>query len=235
MTTISKPERDMLLLIYELSEGQEAILNRKSISAAAGFTPRQGERVLKQLTARRMIRYILFGSLAITEAGVITARKLIAEKLPKVFLSYRREDTQDLTERLYDRLVETLGSSSVFMDVDGKIQPGADFSSVLTQTIKSCAVMLVMIGPNWLRQSSGGLPSRLHDTQDYVRREIIEGLENRLQLIPVLVNEASMPTETDLPDSMRGIRSRQAMRLRRGSDFVLDSDKIIRHITIRNW
>ena len=42
---------------------------------------------------------------------------------PRVFVSYRREDTSHLAGRLSDRLAERLGSDNVFMDVDS-IDPG---------------------------------------------------------------------------------------------------------------
>ena len=80
MNDLSDAERRMLLLIYELSNGEtEKILNRKSVSAALNLSPREGEKLLKALTARRMIRYIVFGSLCLTEAGLVAARRLMPQ------------------------------------------------------------------------------------------------------------------------------------------------------------
>ncbi len=38
--------------------------------------------------------------------------------MSKIFLSYRREDTADVTGRIDDRLVQQFGREAVFMDVD---------------------------------------------------------------------------------------------------------------------
>ena len=45
----------------------------------------------------------------------------------KIFISYRREDSQAYAGRLSDLLTTHLGDSVVFMDVDG-ISPGEDFA-----------------------------------------------------------------------------------------------------------
>ena len=50
--------------------------------------------------------------------------------MPKVFVSYRREDSIDAAGRLYDRLTAQFGRESVFMDVDS-IPFGVDFRTFL--------------------------------------------------------------------------------------------------------
>jgi hypothetical protein len=44
----------------------------------------------------------------------------------KVFISYRRDDSRSITERLYDHLVRHLGRDNVFKDVTA-IAAGRDF------------------------------------------------------------------------------------------------------------
>ncbi|MEA2989235.1 MAG: hypothetical protein QOG83_1946, partial [Alphaproteobacteria bacterium] len=46
--------------------------------------------------------------------------------MPKITVSYRREDSEAITGRIFDRLVTHYGKSSVFRDIDN-IPPGADF------------------------------------------------------------------------------------------------------------
>src|SRR5207244_2868623 len=48
---------------------------------------------------------------------------------------------------------------------------------------------------------------------DYVRREIEAALERDKRLIPVLVQRAEMPTESQLPPTMHGLAQRQAIDL----------------------
>lgn len=49
---------------------------------------------------------------------------------PRVFISYRRQDSSGATGRIYDRLVTHFGSSAVFRDLEG-IRPGQDFAQVI--------------------------------------------------------------------------------------------------------
>ncbi len=50
--------------------------------------------------------------------------------MPKIFISYRRDDSAGHAGRLYDRLVDRFGQGQVFMDVDA-IRPGLDFVEVV--------------------------------------------------------------------------------------------------------
>jgi hypothetical protein len=44
----------------------------------------------------------------------------IPEATPKVFISYRRDDTSGHAGRVYDAVAERLGDANVFMDVELK-------------------------------------------------------------------------------------------------------------------
>jgi len=38
--------------------------------------------------------------------------------MSKIFISYRREDSADVTGRIYDRLIQKFGQGAVFKDVE---------------------------------------------------------------------------------------------------------------------
>ena len=84
-----------------------------------------------------------------------------------VFISYRRGDASGAAGRLFDRLEQTLGRHSVFMDVDS-IEPGLDFVEVLNQHLVKCDVMLVVMGPKWLSTKDNLGRRRLDDEGDFV-------------------------------------------------------------------
>lgn len=67
-----------------------------------------------------------------------------------VFVSYRREDSAGWSGRIYDRLRDHFGDQRVFMDVDN-IPLGEDFTAVISRTLEQVDVVVVVIGPNWLR------------------------------------------------------------------------------------
>ena len=133
-------------------------------------------------------------------------------KLPKVFISYRRDESTGFAGRLHERLTSLYGTESVFMDVDD-IGAGADFVKTIEDQIASCNVLLVLIGNQCLTLKSGNGVRRLDDPHDFVRIEISKALAGNVRVIPLLVNNAKMPVEKDVPADIRGLCRRQAIEL----------------------
>lgn len=143
--------------------------------------------------------------------------------MPRIFISYRRSDSEVFAGRIYDRLAEAFGSESVFMDVEG-IQPGTNWRGKLRQAVTDSNVLLVLIGSTWLDT----LKSRQSDPDDWVRYEIQMGLENDGTLvIPVLLQDTRMPSKSDLPDVIEDLVDSQSIKVRSGSDFRRDMDELI--------
>ncbi len=132
--------------------------------------------------------------------------------MKKAFISYRRSDSPGYVRALYDRLVQHFDSRHVFMDVDD-IQLGFDFVTVLDKNLKDCAVMLVVMGEGWLNARNSSGDRRLDNPADFVRLEISRALERGIPVIPILVNHAQMPSESDLPDNLKALARRQALEL----------------------
>ena len=145
----------------------------------------------------------------------------MADARPRVFLSYRREDTRHLAGRLADHLRPRF---QLFMDVE-TIRPGADFAQAVQQAISESEVVLALIGSDWLgaRDEVGRL--RLNDPQDWVVTEIANALAGHSTVIPVLVDDARMPGSTELPPALGGLSSKQAVRLRHES-FTDDVNRL---------
>lgn len=130
----------------------------------------------------------------------------------KIFINYRRDDSEAWTGRLGDRLREVFKPDQVFMDVDS-IAPGLDFVTVLDEQVAQCDVMLVIIGKGWIdaRDASGAL--RLNNADDFVRIEIESALKRQKRVIPVLVGGATLPPAASLPEEIRPLIRRNAVRL----------------------
>ena len=129
--------------------------------------------------------------------------------MPRVFISYRRDDTRATAGRIYDHLADAFGGSNVFIDVEA-VPPGVDFRQYLTDLIRSCDVVLVIIGPRWSTLSDEGGRRRLADPGDFVRLEIEAAMAAGVLVIPVLVDDAAMPNPSDLPSSLRDLVYRNA-------------------------
>jgi len=130
-----------------------------------------------------------------------------------IFISYRREDAAGHAGRLFDRLAARFGKDSVFMDVEG-IEAGVDFVETIEGAVGRCAVLLAVIGRNWLNGKDAQGRRRLDDPQDFVRLETASALGRKVRVIPVLVEGARMPGADELPEDLRGLARRQALELR---------------------
>jgi TIR domain len=144
----------------------------------------------------------------------------------RIFLSYRRDDSADVVGRIYDRLVKRFGADQVFKDVDS-IRLGVDFREHLRAAVGECQVLLAVVGPSW-----AGVPDehglrRLDEDRDYVRVEIEAAFTRGIPVIPVLVRGAVLPSEEQLPMSLKPLAFRNGIAVRSDPDFHNDMDRLI--------
>ena len=139
----------------------------------------------------------------------------------KVFISYRRSDTQHVAGRLGDRIGTRF---TLFMDIDD-IPPGVDFTTVVRRAIDESDVLLVLIGPHFLGVGADG-ERRLDKSGDWVAEEVGTGLARDIAVVPVLVDGAQMPSVAELPGKLKGLAHRQALRLTHVS-FNSDAERLI--------
>ncbi len=131
----------------------------------------------------------------------------------KIFLSYRRDDSRWPTLSLFNLLAQTFPRERLFMDVEGYIRPGDDFVEVLEEQVSACEVMVTVIGSHWLALAGKDGRPRIHDPRDFVHIEIATALRRKIRVIPALVDGAHMPGESELPEPLKGLTRRQAIRL----------------------
>ncbi len=141
-------------------------------------------------------------------------------------MSYRREDTAYPAGWLYDRLAVHFGRDQVFKDIDS-IELGDDFVEVITAAVESCDVLLALIGDRWLTVTGQDGRRRLDNPGDFVRLEIEAALTRNVRVIPILMAEARMPSEDELPASLAKLARRQALELS-PSRFNADTDALVK-------
>jgi hypothetical protein len=130
----------------------------------------------------------------------------------RIFISYRRADSGGWARSLHDKLEEQLGPGHLFRDV--AMQGGVDFHQHVESLLDRCEVLLAVIGRRWTSIADADGNRRLDDPDDLVRREIARALERPdVQVIPVLVDGAQMPTQPDLPPDLAPLSRRQACEL----------------------
>ena len=144
--------------------------------------------------------------------------------MPKVFVCHRREDTADVAGRIFDRLVMTYGGQQILKDLDS-IPLGVDFREYIGRMVGECDVFLAVIGPRWL--GAEGDASRLDSPRDFVRIEIESALAREIPIVPLFVGGASMPSEEDIPESIRPFVYRNGVPVRPDPDFHRDIDRVL--------
>jgi len=129
-----------------------------------------------------------------------------------IFISYRRDDTEGQSGRLYADLVRRFGGGAVFMDVAG-IEAGRDFRKAIDEAVASCSVLLAVIGPSWLDARDEAGRRRLDSPTDFVCLETAAALKRDIPVVPVLVRGARMPKSEHLPDDLKELTYRNALEL----------------------
>jgi hypothetical protein len=145
--------------------------------------------------------------------------------VPAIFISYRRNDSAETTNRIWSNLAGVWGEEKVIKDTDSFVA-GPDFRSQMSRYIQQSDVILVIIGQNWSAIDANTGLSRIFDETDPVRTEIEEAVAHKKLIIPVLLNAREMPEATDLPDSIKDLRYYNAFRIRDDSNFSRDMNKL---------
>jgi TIR domain-containing protein/uncharacterized protein DUF4062/NB-ARC domain-containing protein len=149
---------------------------------------------------------------------------------PGVFINYRGEDSHSYSALLYTELARQFGDEHVFLDAES-IPAGADFVTKLLNRARSARVLLTVIGPRWLTATNPTTGRRrIDDPSDWIRRELAEAFASGVRVIPVLTDQAELPSEADLPDDIAALSRCQYRRLRRRKP-VADLARIVADLT----
>lgn len=149
--------------------------------------------------------------------------------MPRIFISYRRDDSGYIAGMLAERLEAVFGTDSVFIDVDA-IPLGVDFREYLNQAVAKSELMLALMGNEWLNVKNAQGLRRLDDPADFVRIEIEAALKRQIPVVPVLLEQARMPLEAELPPSLQPLAFRNAAEIRSGRDLNYHIEQLIRGI-----
>jgi hypothetical protein len=146
--------------------------------------------------------------------------------MPKIAISYRRADSRAIVGRIFDRLAEHFGEKEIFIDIDN-IPYGIDFRDHVEGILRQVQILIVVVGVQWLGPSKSGGAPRIFDEADPVRIELQTALSSSVRIIPVLVEEATMPQVSELPASLKQFSFRNALRVDSGVDFKIHITRLI--------
>lgn len=150
----------------------------------------------------------------------------------RVFINHRRDDSAT-AQRLHRLLAHRFGTENVFLDDLRTRVRGVDWLEQMQARTVGSLVFLALIGPEWLaslrRHYQAVEPGR-----DGALREIEVAVRARARttVIPVLIDDAVMPREDELPRSIRPLVSVQGAWLR-SMRFDEDVEHLIAAIETR--
>jgi hypothetical protein len=148
--------------------------------------------------------------------------------MAKMFISYRRDESKGYVGRLYDSFLSYFDKNQILVDIY-TIESGEDFVTAIERAVSSCDTLIAIIGPKWLEIRDKKGIQRIKKSSDYVRLEIAAALKHKLQIIPVLVEHATMPGERDLPGDLADLSRCNALELRH-EQFAYDVDRLVQTI-----
>jgi hypothetical protein len=147
----------------------------------------------------------------------------------KIFINYRRDDRAPIALNIAQYLERIFGADSIFLDID-RLRAGEQFPLVLEKRLSECRVMLAIIGPNWFNASDESGRRRLEQPDDWVRLEIARALARNVRVIPVLVDGATLPKKSLLPEDIRALVDRQSFTLTNPAAFRHEVAGLVRDI-----
>jgi hypothetical protein len=144
--------------------------------------------------------------------------------MKKIFVSYRRAQSEYAAGSLGRELRRRFGVEQVFRDKED-IGGGVSWKQQVLGTIGRDSALLVLIEKNWASVTDAQGRLRLNQRDDPMRLEVADGLRVGATVIPILLENADMPGETELPEEIRAMADLNALKLRDG-DWEHDIDTI---------
>jgi len=134
-------------------------------------------------------------------------------------------DSIGIAGRIHDRLAKHFGRDSVLLleldeaDRETNQRKLAERENAVSQA----QVVLVTVGRQWL--------SGMEDAGDPVRAVVRMALQSRVPVIPILVNDARMPSSDELPGELKDLAFRNAADVDPGRDFDHHVDRLVRSVS----
>jgi poly-gamma-glutamate capsule biosynthesis protein CapA/YwtB (metallophosphatase superfamily) len=98
--------------------------------------------------------------------------------------------------------------------MDLGMEPGVDFVEQINEAVGSCRLLIAVIGPRWASAQDAHGRRRLDDPADFIRIEVEAALRKAdARVVPVLVQDATMPTAEELPPALADLARRNALDL----------------------
>lgn len=130
-----------------------------------------------------------------------------------IFINYRGVDSGAFAALLHHDLAHRFGRDLVFLDSES-IGVGADWADQILGRLRSCRVVLAVVGPGWLDALDPAGRRRIDNPADWIRRELATAYAAGLTVIPITSGGATVPVESALPPDIAVLSRNQGLPLR---------------------
>ena len=148
---------------------------------------------------------------------------------PKIFISYRRDDTDASSGRLYDTMIYRYDKKNIFKDIDS-ILLGSNFKKTIESKIHECNIVLAIIGKNFTKLTGDKGVPRIFNMKDFVNVELSTAIKAGKTVIPVLVDNAVIPKASELPKNLHKLPYLNGIKIKHDS-WHRDTEKLFREIS----
>jgi pterin-4a-carbinolamine dehydratase len=138
---------------------------------------------------------------------------MASSRASSMFISYRRADTGAAVRSLSGTLQQAFGPNTVFVDTEA-IRVGENWPQRIEKALVEATILMVAIGPDWLKISDEHGRRRLDNSKDWVRLEIAKAIKRRITILPVTFEGAELAVPAALPPSIRGLLSHSKYEVR---------------------
>ncbi|MCL4254702.1 MAG: M23 family metallopeptidase, partial [Anaerolineae bacterium] len=144
--------------------------------------------------------------------------------MPRIFISYRRMDSQAIATLIYHRLVKTYGEKNVFLDTK-TIRSGLWWEQVKA-ALTHADVVVVVVGPKWETE----IQRRSDSGDDYVREEVRIALELNKSILLAFVDGENGVDPNLLPEDIRDLPKYQGYQILHEPFFDASMELLIENI-----
>jgi hypothetical protein len=145
-----------------------------------------------------------------------------AAGVSRIFLSYRKDDAGFAAASIAHGLDERFGPGTVFHD-NSSLRAGTIYPTAIREALRRCGILVALIGPSWLTLADTNGRRRIDNPKDWVRIELHTAFERGIPVVPLLLDDAVLPSPNELPPDIGGLAVSQTCQVR-GSHFGHDLD-----------
>lgn len=131
--------------------------------------------------------------------------------MPRIFISYRREDSSADVQHLLDVLKTHLPVEAIFFD-RVSLKPGDDFRQEIYRALQDADILLIIIGSKWADSFNERAQLNPENNEDHVRIEIETAIRYGKIVVPLVLEDTAFPAEKLIPKTISGLINKNAIR-----------------------